>query len=113
VKIPRPLNYISLGNFTALRLEVALWRIQMLREILDGRHAALAMRVKAGLTTEEQMHFLNELLDRLQIWLVPMSEEDKRVVERVLVTSPVGYKTQIFSFVDVQSELEKLTGLGA
>lgn len=102
------LNYTYFGNFTALRPEVALWRLQMLREILDGRRASLDTRVKVGIATEEQMRLLNEMLDRLQIWIVLTSEEDKQTVEKVLVASPIGYKTQIFSLADVQSELEKL-----
>lgn len=102
------LNYMYFGNFTTFRPEVALWRLQMLREILDGRRATFDARVKVGLATEEQICFLDEMLDRLQIWIVLMSEDDKKTAEKVLSTSPVGYETQVFSVADVQSELEKL-----
>jgi hypothetical protein len=102
------LNYMYFGNFMALRPEVALWRLQILREILDGRRASLHTRVDVGLATPEQMRLLDDLLNRLQIWVVLSSEDDKVAVQAAMENTPLGYKTQVFSVADMQSELEKL-----
>jgi hypothetical protein len=102
------LDYIYLGNFTAHRPEVVLWRLAMLRDILDGRRSSLDMRVKVGIVPQERLQVLKDLLDRLQIWIVLTSKEDKLAVEKVLDKSPLPYKTQVFSLDDIQSELAKL-----
>ncbi|MBU6391928.1 MAG: hypothetical protein KGQ83_06795, partial [Planctomycetes bacterium] len=102
------MNYMYFGNFTALRPETVLWRLRMLTEILDGRRATLKDRVKVGVATEEQVQLLEELLQRLEIWLVVTSNEEKTVLNKVLNTSSQHYKTQVFSIGDVWNELENL-----
>jgi hypothetical protein len=102
------LNYIFCGNFTALRTEVVMWRLQMLREILDGRRASLDQRVALGITTEEQRQLVDDFLNRLQIWVILTSDDEKKVVEKELIEIPLGYKTQVFSLGDVHSELQML-----
>jgi len=102
------LNYIFCGNFTALRTEVVMWRLQMLREILDGRRASLDQRVAIGIATEEQMRLVDDFLNRVQIWVILTSDDEKKVVEKELMGIPLGYKTQVFSLADVQSELKML-----
>jgi hypothetical protein len=67
------MNYMYLGNFTALRPEVIVWRTKLLTEILDGRLASLDVKVSAGIATEAQARILEDLLAQLQIWLVVTS----------------------------------------
>jgi len=106
------LNYMYFGNFTALRPEVVLWRLQILREIIDGRRASLATRIALGFATEEQGQKFDELMARFQIWVVLTSDEDKKIVEQALNDSHLGYDTKVFSLADIQSDLEKLTKSG-
>lgn len=105
------LNYMYFGNFTALRPEVILWRVKLLTEILDGRRATLDTRVRAGIATEAQARLLDELLGRLQVWLVVTTNEDKTKVEQGLDSG--AYRVEVFSVADVASELEKLGKAGA
>lgn len=100
------LNYMFIGNFTSLRPEVAIWRVKMLIDILDGRRATLDTRVKAGLVTEAQARLLDELLGRLQIWVVLTTSEDKQAVTEALASS--GYRCDVFSIQDVAEELDKV-----
>jgi hypothetical protein len=102
------LNYIFCGNFTALRTEVVIWRLQMLREILDGRRASLDQRVALGIASEENRMLFEDFLDRLQIWVILTGEDQKNVVEKALSETPLGYRTQVFSLTDVQLQLEML-----
>lgn len=105
------LNYMYFGNFTVLRPEVIVWRVNMLIEILDGRRATLKPRVTAGMVTEVQAKLLDELLGRLQIWVVVTSREDKMTVQAALGTS--AYRIEVFSVDDVRLELEKLGKVGS
>lgn len=105
------LNYMYFGNFTALRPEVIVWRVRMLTEILDGRRATVDSRVSAGIATEAQARLLDEILGRLQIWVVVTANDDKAAVEAALGSS--AYRVEVFSVADVSSELEKLGKAGA
>jgi hypothetical protein len=107
------LNYMYFGNFTALRPEVALWYLQMLRKILDGRRASFRTRVDIGFVTPDQVQTLDNFLNRLQIWAVLSSDDDKVAVQTEIEKAPLGYKTQIFSMADIQAELAKLARPGA
>ncbi len=105
------LNYMFLGNFTALRPEVVVWRLRMLRDILDGRRAALGTRVESGIVSTGEAALLERIMQHLQIWVVMTGEEDKAAVASDLEESPLGYETQVFSIEDVRGELEKLKDL--
>jgi len=105
------LNYMFLGNFTALRPEVVVWRLRMLRDILDGRRAALGTRVESGIVSTGEAALLERIMQHFQIWVVMTGEEDKAAVASDLEESPLGYETQVFSIEDVRGELEKLKDL--
>jgi hypothetical protein len=102
------LAYIYLGNFPALRLEAVLWRLKMLREILHERRESLGTRVKLGLIVENQKQILDDLMNKMRIWVVLTSEDDKKTVLKELEKAPIGLKTEVFSIADVQAELSKL-----
>jgi hypothetical protein len=100
------MNYMYFGNFTALRPEVIVWRTKLLNEILDGRRATLGNRVQAGIATEAQAKLFDELLCRLQIWLIVTSDEEKSIVKQTL--GSLNYSFEVFSVDEVKSELAKL-----
>lgn len=100
------MNYMYFGNFTALRPEVIVWRTKLLNEILDGRRATLGNRVQAGIATEAQAKLFDELLSRLQIWLIVTSDEEKSIVKETL--GSLNYSFEVFSVDEVKSELAKL-----
>jgi len=102
------LNYIFFGNFTALRPEVALWRLRMLNEILEGRRASFTVRIQAGMVTSEQVRVLEELLGHLQIWVVLSNDDDKTAVQGELQALPLRYRSEVYSLADVHSELANL-----
>ena len=104
------LIYMFFGNFTALRPEAALWRLRMLNEILEGRRASLTVRIQAGMVTPEQGRMFEELLDRLQIWVVLSNDDDKTAVQGGLQALPLRYKSEVYSLADVHLELANLGG---
>jgi hypothetical protein len=104
------LSYTYFGNFTMLRPEVIAWRVKMLAEILDGRRAALLPRVQAGMVTSEQAKMIERVVERINIWIVVTSPEDKQKVKTTL--SSIHYAVRVFSIADIGMELDKL-GAGA
>jgi hypothetical protein len=100
------MNYIFLGNFTAFRPEVIMWRVNMLLEIIDGRRAAFPLKIKAGLGTAEQANIFEKLLDDIRIWIVVTSPEDRTTIENAL--GQQRYKIEVFSLNDIKSALESL-----
>lgn len=100
------LNYMFFGNFTSIRPEVAIWRVKMLIDILEERRASLETRVKAGVVSDAQAHLLDEMLGRLQIWIVLTTSEDKQKVTEALAAS--RYRCDVFSLKNIAEELEKL-----
>ena len=103
-------NYMFFGNFTVLRPEVIVWRVTMLSEILDGRRATLEDRARKGILTEEQAHLFDEILGRLQIWIVVTTTEAKEAVKASFGST--SYAVDVFSVEDVSSEIEKLSTVG-
>jgi len=102
------LRYIYFGNFTALRPESALWRLNTLNEILSGRQESLKARAKLGIADVEQLILIEEFLKKLQIWILVTSDEDKEKFEAELGIIPMLYKVSTFSLKDVERELAAL-----
>lgn len=104
------MNYMFLGNFTNLRLEVVLWRIKMLTDIIEDRRSSGKNRVRLGIIDPAKIEFFDEFFKQIQIWIIVTSDEDKKSVQQSLMTPPgPKFTTHIFSLNDVRSELEKLS----
>jgi hypothetical protein len=102
------LRYIYFGIFTALRPEIILWRLHMLKEILDGRRQTIPVRIQYGVATSQQGVLVEQLLDNLKIWIVVTSDDEKPALLESLRIGPIGYPVDVFSLNDVRSELTKL-----
>ncbi len=100
------LNYMFFGNFTSIRPEVAIWRVKMLIDILEDRRASLETRVKAGVVSLAQAHLLDEMLGRLQIWILLTTSEDKQKVTEALAAS--RYRYDFFPLRILQKKLKSL-----
>jgi hypothetical protein len=103
------MRYMFLGNFTFLRPEIVLWRLRMLREILDGRKKSIDERIRAGIATKEQAALLEDLLNTIQIWVVVTSKEDKASISEVISKDNFTYTVQCFSLEDIELELKGLS----
>jgi hypothetical protein len=102
------MHYMYFGDFSALRPEVVIWRLEMLREIIEGRRLSIDDRVAADVIPEDQRSYLDDLLSRLEIWVILSSEDDKNAVATVLAESQGPYVVRVYSREDVWSELREL-----
>lgn len=102
------LNYIFLGNFTMLRLELIIWRLKMLKEIIDERRKSLAARIKAAMFTKEQIEIVETILGNLKIWIIVTSDKDKESLLKSLENYKSDYQIEIYSLNEVESELSKI-----
>ncbi len=105
------MQYMFLGNFTPFRPEVVVWRVNMLTKILNERRGSLSQRVKVGIASETQAQLLENVIGRMQIWIIVTSNDDKKAVQDALGDS--AYSIEVFSLDNVRSELEKLNTIGA
>lgn len=101
-------KYQFLGNFTTLRPEVILWRLNMLQEILDGRRSSVNKKVALGLATQEQALAAEEIFKGLEIWLIASSNDDKKHIQETITTKVNPYKISVYSLEDVNEEMKKL-----
>lgn len=102
------MRYMYFGNFSTFRPEVVVWRLETLGEIIDGRRASLDTRMQAVMGTEDQKALLDELLSKLEIWVVVTSKDDKEAIVSALEKSKINYDVRVYSMGDVRSDLEKL-----
>lgn len=104
------MNYMFLGNFTNLRSEVILWRIKMLTDIVADRVSSFEDRARLGMIDPAKIVLSRDFFQRIQIWIIVTSDEDKKLIQDS-VRKPPGspLTTQIFSINDIRTELEKLS----
>ena len=95
------------GNFTALRPEAVLWRIRALKRVLSERAGSLAMRVQAGVITEDQMHNAEQMFRDIHIWILVTSIAEKTTVLDSLSSMAHENSIDVFTIQDVSEELAK------
>lgn len=101
------LTYIFLGNFSALRPEVVLWKVRMLDNIFSERIETFAERVKVGILTAEQAETLKPMLKKTMVWLLVTSTSDKDKIIKDLKRKPISLSTEVFSVEEIHSEVER------
>ena len=102
------LDYTYLGNFTNLRPEAVLWRVQMLHRAIDGRRSSWETRIATGLVTKDQAALLDRIVSQFTIWLVVNGDRDRDNVKTGLAGATAGYNTEVYSVADIDRELNAL-----
>lgn len=97
--------YIFFGNFTALRPEIIIWRLGMLSSLVQERKSSMRDRIELKLMTEDQIKAAEVLFEKMKIWLLVNSEEDKAIIASELKEFILLDRLQIFSISDVRKEL--------
>jgi hypothetical protein len=99
---------IYVGIFTALRPEAVVWRLRTLAEIVSERRRSLPAKITLGIVTPQKGALADAIMQQFQTWVFVTSEKDKQAIGEALMKNPPGYKYQVFSLNEVQSELQKL-----
>ena len=94
------LQYMYFGNFTPLRPEVVIQRVNMLNEILDSRASSMDVRVNQGFVTEDQAVVGKNLFASIQVWVLVTTDEDKRIVTEALGPGDVRH-IRLFSIDEI------------
>lgn len=100
------LVYIYLGNFTASRPDVVLWRLQMLSEVLEARLANIPERLRLGIIQPDQVEAVQALVDNMKIWVIVSSDADRDIIIQSTDKFPVSI--EVYSLGDVKAEIDKL-----
>lgn len=97
--------YIFFGNFTALRPEIIIWRLNMLNSLVQERMSSVRQRNELGLITPEQIKVAEKLFEEMKIWLLVNSDEDKAVISSELKGAEFFQRLELFSISDVRKDL--------
>ena len=103
------MKYIFFGNFTALRPEIVVWRLQMLNELLLDRMSSLKERVELRLATPKQVELAESLFARMRIWLLVTSDEDKTIILGETKHVTFFSRMEVYSIADVKEQLKLLS----
>ena len=103
------LEYIFLGNFTSLRPETVLWRINLLNEALEKRINSIPERIKLGLIQSEQSKNLENLLKKIQLWVIVNTDEDKEIIITQIQKNPTQFSVTLYSLTEVNLQVERLS----
>ncbi len=96
---------IFFGNFTALRPEIVIWRLQMLNQLLTERISSLKERIELGLVTPKQVELAENHFGKMKIWILVTSDEDKAIILRETQSVTFFDRMQVLSTVDMKREL--------
>ncbi len=103
------MRYRYFGNFTALRAETVLWRIQTLQQILKARFGSLPERIKLGLAlNKSDMAALKTLLEQLQIWVLVTSTDEKNAVQEATDKAKSVFPIKVFAISDISAALQTI-----
>lgn len=100
------LKLIYFGNFASFRSEIILWRLRILRDILIKRFSSVPKRINLGLATDEMRAQLEFVLKGMRIWVLVVSEEDKKLIRENIGDYP--FPLEIFSAADVEAAFHDL-----
>lgn len=103
-------QYSFLGNFTAIRPEVAVWRIRMLDQIIESRGASFDTRQRLGMGTSQEFEVAKTLFQTFKVLVVVTSDEDKKAAEIALSANPIKRSVEVVSLAGVLRELQSLGG---
>ena len=103
------MTYIFFGNFTPLRPEIVIWRLQMLNELLTERISSLKDRIELELVTPKQVELAESLVARMKVWLLVTSNEDKAIVLNETKHVAFFQQMEVFSMADVKERLDLLS----
>jgi hypothetical protein len=104
------MKYLYFGNFTALRAEAVLWRIQTLQKILKARFGSLPERIKLGLATinRNEAAALTIFLEQLQIWMLVTSDDERNAVQEAADKAKLICPIKVFAISDIATALHNI-----
>jgi hypothetical protein len=102
------LVYHFFGNFTPFRSEAVIWRLKMLNELLNARKDSIKARVEIGLVKPENTEKFKSFFSSLKVIVLVTTDEDKALILQNMVQPKFAYNLEIYSLVDMKTELEKL-----
>ena len=103
-------HYFFFGNFTMLRTDSVLWRLQILEQILRDRASAVPSRIQAGLASPAQGEFAFALLTTMQVWVLVTGAFEKATILKGLHDLGYLHTVEIFTLDDVSTALDSLSG---
>ena len=104
------LQYIFFGNFTMLRADAVLLRIRTLQNIVAARIGSIPNRIEMGMPglNEQQVALLMRFMDKLQVWTLVTSDDDKATIEAAAAKADFKWPTKVFAISDIATALHNV-----
>ena len=96
------MKYMFFGNFTTLRPENVIRRINTLTNILSERRGSMAGRITAGIVTKEQAAVLEQFFGQLEIWISVTGAEEKAEIIAAMGKVETDYKVEVFTVEEME-----------
>ena len=103
------MGYSFFGNFTAFRSEAVIWRLKMLNELLNARRESIKGRIEIGIMTPQQSKLAESLFSNSKIMVLVTKDEDKTSILQNMAEAKVSYNLEVYSLIDMNNELERLS----
>jgi hypothetical protein len=104
------LQYVYFGIFTALRQEAVLWRLKTLQDIISSRVGSIEKRIEMGFGRPDarQLAAINVFIEKLQVWVLVTSDEDKAAIASTATTLGLKWPVKMFAISDIRTALENI-----
>lgn len=89
-------KYVFLGQFSNLRAEAILWRVNKLNELLQERSDAIAQKLKLSMITEQDAALSSSLLENMEVLIITNNLE-KEVLEKAIKEQALIITTKFVS----------------
>jgi hypothetical protein len=103
------LQYVFFGLFTNHRIEIIIWKVKILIKLLKVRSASIPERVKIGLANEVQGKAIEEIFNKIKVWLLVQTGEDRTAIDAFLKNERIQIVSKIITQQEVRNELDSIS----
>lgn len=103
------LRYTYFGNFSALRTDAIILRLNKPKEILDARAASLDQRKELGLTTSQQENLAKHFWATLAIWVLVTHDQQRDELRSWAEKNKLAFQFDAFTVDEVTASVTGLT----
>lgn len=98
------MSYTYVGHFSSLRLEVVVWRIKKLIEILNERRGTITERIGLNSSSLHEINTGHRIFDTASIIVLVTSDKDKESIENIVKTIDSNYEIEVVSMDQIHAE---------
>ena len=105
------MKYRYLGNFTMFRIELVIWRIRTLENLIKERFGSIPERIRLGLVqlNPSMQEAIMQFLRGLEIWIIVNNKDEADAANSILAKENLTWPVKIHTTHDVIQKLSSLS----